>query len=164
MNKNEKRVRFNIVDLIVLIVIVCAVAVIAVSHFLSKDSGNGEMKTVEFTFYAESVDDTVVNTLEKGQAVSEGYTEAFFGNILDLKFGESISYLDKRNVDGSYSFVTAKQSEYSSVTIKSVVDCKFTDLGVMIDGKLYGVGHTLELLAGDTRFTARIRDISVVGE
>lgn len=164
MNKNEKRARFNIVDLIVLIVIVCAVAVIVISRFLSKDSDNGEMKKVEFTFYAESVDDTVVNILKEGQAVSEGYTEAFFGNISDLKFGESISYLDKKNDDGSYSFITTKQPGYSSVTIKCVDDCRFTDLGVMIDGKLYGVGHTLELLAGDTRFTARIRDIKVVGE
>ena len=53
MSENTKKVKFNIVDVLIVILIIAAVAVIGVSKFMSSDSEGADTKTVKFTFFAE---------------------------------------------------------------------------------------------------------------
>lgn len=165
MNKNEKKFRFNIVDVIVILIILCAVAVIGVSRVMSKNSEYGDLKDVEIVFYSETVSDSVKDILKAGDIAADGTTKVVFGAIDQPVFEESRSYLPSHystESEEGYKYIVTTQPDCSSVTVRCVVNCRFSDIGAVIDGNIYGVGHTLELLVGDARFSARVRDINVV--
>ena len=164
MGENKKKVRFNIVDALVVILVIAAVAVIGVSKFMASESASGDAKTVKITFFAEEVSNAIADGITEGSVVTDSVTEVKFGPCDSVELGESISYISSKDESGAYKYIATSRPGYSSVTITCTVDCKYTTIGAMLEDNIYGVGHTLDILVGNGRFTARVRDIVVVEE
>ena len=153
---NTKK-RINIIDLLVVVVALIAVAVIGVSKFTGKDSVNGENKKMIITFYSEEVSESIADYIKDGDIISDSTTKVVFGNA-KITTDDSVSYIatDKNE------YIKATRAGYKSITIICETEAVFSDIGAVFDGNIYGVGHTLTLLVGDSRFTARIKDIEIV--
>ncbi|MBE6570753.1 MAG: DUF4330 family protein [Ruminococcaceae bacterium] len=164
MSEKAKKIRFNVIDLLVIILIIAAIAVIGVSKFMSSDAAGGQVKTMKITFFAEEVSDSIVESIEEGSIVSDSITEVKFGGCSEIKFGESISYISSKMDDGSYKYIATSRPGYKSITLSCTVTGKYSTIGAVLEDNIYGVGHTLDLLVGNSRFTARVRDIVVVEE
>lgn len=153
---NAKK-RINIIDLLVVLVVCIAAVVIGASKFIDKSAENANMKNMIITFYAEEVSNSIADGMKNGDKVSDKKTDVVFGNCT-IEKGESVSYITNENKE----FVKASRNGYSSVTIKCETVAQYTDIGIVYDDNIYGVGHTLTLLVGDTRFTARVKNIEIV--
>lgn len=164
MSENNKKAKFNIVDALIVILLISAVAVIGVAKFMSSDSASGDVKTLKITFFAEEVSDSIANGIKQGSIVSDSITEVKFGPCDSVELSESISYISSKDESGSYKYIATSRPGYSSVTLTCTVSAKYSTIGAIIEDNIYGVGHTLDILVGNGRFTARVRDIVVVEE
>ncbi len=153
--KSKKRI--NVIDLLVIVVALVAVLVIGVSKFTDKGSVNGENKKVIITFYSEEVSESIAEYTKDGDIVSDSTTEVVFGNA-NIEIEDSVSYIatDKNEYNKT------SRNGYRAITIKCETEAVYSDLGAVFGDNIYGVGHTLTLLVGDSRFTARVKDIEVV--
>ena len=153
--KGKKRI--NIIDLLVVVVLLLAVAVVGVSKFVGGDTVGGEMKKMRITFYSEEVSDSIAEAMKDGDVVSDSITEVVFGNA-QIDVAESASYIatDKNE------YIKTVRNGYSSVTISCETEALYSNIGAVFDEYIYGIGHTLTLLVGDSRITARVRDIEVL--
>lgn len=150
--------RINIIDLLVIIVAVAAIAVVGASKLLGGDSIEGEKEKVRITFYSEEVADTIAEAIvDKEFVISDSALDVVFGKGR-AEIDESVSYIatDKNE------YIKTTREGYSAVTIICETECLYTDIGAVFDEFVYGVGHTLTLFAGDSRFTARVKDIEVL--
>ncbi len=155
--KSKKRI--NIIDLLVAIVLLVAIAVFGVSKFVGGDSVDGEIKKMRITFYSEEVSDSIAGAMKDGDVVSDSVMEVVFGNA-KIDVAQSASYIatDKNE------YIKTVRDGYNSVTISCETEALYSDIGVVFDEYIYGIGHTLTLLVGDSRITARVRDIEVLGD
>ena len=155
--KTKKRI--NVIDLLVVVVLVIAIAVFAASKIVGGDSVDGEIKKMRITFYSEEVSDSIAEAMKDGDAVSDSVIEVQFGNAkIDVE--DSVSYIatDKNE------YIKTTRSGFSSVTISCETEALYSDLGAVFDEYIYGIGHTLTLLVGDSRITARVSDIELLEE
>lgn len=162
MSENTKKIRFNVIDALIVVLIIAAVAVVAVSKFMSSDSAEGQNKTMKITFFAEEVSDSVANNVKNGNVVTDNMTEVVFGGCSDVEFDDSISYVSSKDDSGTYKYICTSRPGYKSITFSCTVTGKYTTIGAVLDDNIYGVGHTIELLVGNSRFTARVKDIVAV--
>ena len=155
---NAKK-RVNIIDLLVIVVALVAMLVVGASKLAGESSVNGENKKIVITFYSEEVSESIADHVKDGDTVSDSTTDVVFGKA-KVETGESVSYIatDKNE------YIKASRNGYRSITIKCETNAVYSDIGVVYDDNIYGVGHTLTLLAGDARFTARVKDIEIVEE
>ena len=153
---NAKK-RINIIDLLVVLVVCIAAVVIGASKLIGTSAENAEMKDMIITFYAEEVSNSIADGMNDGDKVSDKTTDVVFGNGI-IEKGESVSYITNENNE----FIKVSRKGYSSVTIKCETNAMYTDIGIVYDDNIYGVGHTLTLLVGDSRFTARVKNIEIV--
>ena len=164
MSEKTKKTKFNVIDLLVIILIAAAVCVVAVSKLMSSDTAGGQAKTMKITFFAEEVSDSIAESIEEGSIVSDSITEVKFGGCTEIKLGDSISYISSKGDDGAYKYIATSRPGYKSITLSCTVTGKYSTIGAVLEDNIYGVGHTLDLLVGNSRFTARVRDIVVVEE
>ncbi len=164
MSEKTRKTRFNVIDILVVLLVVVAIGVIGVSKFMSSDSANGELKTMKITFFAEEVSDSIADGIEQGSVVSDSAMKVTFGVCDDVVLDESVSYISSKDENGTYKYISTSRPGYSSVTLSCTVTGKYSTIGAVLEEKIYGVGHTLDLLVGNARFTARVRDIVVVEE
>ena len=164
MSEKTKKVKFNVIDFLVVILIVAAVAVVGVSKIIGSDSADGDIKTMRITFFAEEVSDSVAGSIEEGASVADSVTKVRFGSCESVALDESISYISSKDDMGAYKYISTSRPGYSSVTLSCTVTGKYSTIGAVLEDNIYGVGHTLDLLVGNSRFTARVRDIVIVEE
>ncbi len=146
--------KINIIDLVVILILVAAIAVLGVK-FLGK--GGDEVQTLEMKFYIEEVDNWVAEKIQNGDALYDGTYEIDLGEVTNVEPGEPMTW--GLTQDGQY--VLAPRAGYCSLTITGEVQGVKTDIGAEVDGNLYGVGHSMVLYAGDSKLYLRVHDISV---
>ncbi len=158
IDKNGKLFgKINIIDLVVIIILVAAVAVVGVSKFRS-DNISSSVKTLVVSYYAEEIKDAAAQKIAVGDSVFDEACSKDLGIVCaEPEISESISYIV--NTDNEY--IRSARPGYSSIIIQAELTVELTDYGFVIDDMTYGVGHTLSLLAGDTRFSARVYDIKI---
>ncbi len=164
MSEKTRKTKFNVIDLLVVVLIVVAAGVICVSKIMSSDSVGGETKTMRITFFAEEVSNSVADGIAEGSIVSDSITKVNFGGCDSVILDDSISYISSGDDGGVYKYISTSRPGYSSVTLSCTVTGKYSTIGAVLDDNIYGVGHTLDILVGNSRFTARVRDIVVVEE
>lgn len=159
MNKKVFK-RINIIDLIVILVLVFAVA--AAGVFFVRSRKNQEIVTEQTSllvvkFYTEEVSDFVADKLEVGATLFDADKEVDMGSITNFEIGNAIVY---GGIDaGSYEVV--HKEGYKSVTITGEVQGVKNATGALIGGEQYGVGHSMTLRAGDAKIYLRVYDIGV---
>ncbi len=146
--------KINIIDLLVILILVAAIAVVGVRFLAPKDTGTD---VLQMQFYVEEVNDWVADKIEIGDSLYDGTYEMDLGKVTNIETGEPMTW--GLTQEGQY--VLAPRDGYCSLTITGEVVGTKTDIGAEIDGNLYGVGHSMVLYAGDAKIYLRVQDISV---
>ena len=161
MNKNGKIFgKINIIDLIVVLVVVFAVAaagVFVIRNRRAAKVAQAQNTTLIMKFYTEELSDFVADKLQVGSTLFDADKDVNLGKMTDVEIGSSVVYGGINA--GSYEVVN-KEGYKSAVITGEVVGVK-NELGAMVDGVQYGVGHSLVLRAGDAKIYLRVYDIGI---
>ncbi len=157
----KKKFKFNIIDAIVLLVIVAVIAFVASNLFgdsIQNGSGAADAaknQTYIMSYFFEEVPDFAAEMIDKGTVVSD---EAFghkLGKLVDVEFGDSVSFA--ANDQGQ--IVKSSKEGYKSVALKVEVKGNAFDHGIEVEKIKYVVGHTMTLYAGKAKLYGRISGI-----
>ena len=151
-NAAKKR-KFNIVDLIFLLVIIAAVAVVAVK-FIS--NAQNKTKSAEYTvvLHSDDIPATALNSFKNGDEVLDDVGKVF-GRITDIQTAEAIVY----GVDSAGRNVAGPKEGYVSVDI--TVNCSGTanDHYLTVSGIKYDSNASFTFICGQSMLWLRISDI-----
>lgn len=147
--------KINIIDLIVLLVIIAAVAIVGLSF--AKGDSTESQDTLVMKYYIEEANDFVAEKVQVGDMLYDDNEEIELGKVTDVEIGEPVSWAG--TADGQY--VQVSRDGFSSMIITGEVAGTKTDIGAEINGVKYGVGHTMVLRAGDAKLYLRVYDIAV---
>lgn len=153
-NKGRVFGKVSIIDIFfVIIVLVLGALVLFKLGFLSSDQGLvGNENKIEIVFYQEEINDFSANNVHIGDPASEALQNIGFGNVIDVKIGESISW--DATVDGTQT--PASREGYSSIYITMEANGSLGSNGINIGGSTYYIGQTITLRAGNSIFYGKI--------
>ncbi|MBQ4110504.1 MAG: DUF4330 domain-containing protein [Clostridia bacterium] len=149
--------KINIIDLIIIIVAVCAVAFIGY-RYLAPDPDMVLPSKIQVKYYAEMVDDSVAALPKVGDPISDPSSKNQLGVITAVERGDSVVY----NTDADGKIVKATYPGYSSLIITSELEAEKAANGIELNKAKYAIGHTFTMYCGNTRFTTKIYDIQVL--
>lgn len=147
--------KINVIDFLVLMVVVLAVAAVAVFLFMPR----GGADTLIMKFRIEEVDEFVAKKVNVGDPLYDDTYSLDLGFVTDVELGDSISYSSQIDEDNIWTAIS-REGYYSMIITGECTGTK-TKLGAEIGGKKYGVGHTFVLRAGDAKLYLRVYDIAV---
>lgn len=159
---SQKKAKFNIVDIIVIIVLVLGIAFVGMKMFGGEEpaatSDPAAGSTYRVTFFAESVPQAVADTLVQGSKAENSSRNVDLGQLVEFSIGESVCYAADRN--GQY--VQSSKPGYVSVTMV----CELTGIdqstGLQVGQFMLNVGHSMGVRAGFTEISCYIIDIAPV--
>ena len=153
-----KKFKLNIIDIAIILVVVAACAFFG-WKFMTTGGVTAEPDKVEIVFFEEECPDFVPPNTKVGDRVLDGTENNYLGVVTDVLVDESITY----NVDERTDEVTIGHKEgYVSCYITAECEGTLSDNGIVINGTLYGVGHTVILHAGFGKYYLTIAEITPI--
>lgn len=154
----KKKFKFNIIDAVIILVIVL-LAVFVVSKLAGVGIGLGapQNRKCRITFYEEEAADFVIANSHVGDPVYDDTGATKLGTVTDVVTAPSVSFETE-----DHQIVEGSRSGYSAVYITSEVTGSQTDHGLVVDGTLYSVGHTLVVRAGQGKYYMTVYSIEFV--
>ncbi len=160
---NQKKAKFNIVDIIVILVLLAGVAFVAVRMFggeepaVTSDPAAGS--TYHVTFHAECVREDVANTLVLGSKAENASRNMDLGKLIDFTIDEAIAY----GTDSKGHVVQGTKPGYVSVTLT----CELTGVdqatGLQVGQFMLNVGHSMGVRCGFTELNMIVQNIAAAG-
>lgn len=156
---SQKKAKFNIVDIIVILVLIAGIAFVGVRMFggqepAAADPATGD--TYHVTFYAECVPEAVAGTLVSGSKSENASRNMDLGKLIDFTIGESVVYAP----DSKGSMVQSTQPGYVSVTLT----CELTGIeqptGLQVGQYMLNVGHAMGVRCGFTEIDTIVLSIA----
>ncbi|HHW49362.1 MAG TPA: DUF4330 domain-containing protein [Clostridiaceae bacterium] len=157
--------KISIVDILVLLVIIAAVA--GASYKFAKSSTaspifSKQEDNIRIQFYQPEVPEFIAKAVKIGDPAREALQGTSFGTVSDIVIGESVSW----GADENGNSVKSSKEGYVSVLITMDAKGIIGDNGVTIGKSIYHVGETITLYAGNAGFYSsyspgRISDISI---
>lgn len=149
--------KINLIDLLVIIVVVAAVAFLGFK-FLGPAEDTGGTQKVIVSVYCEEASTFAVDKLAVGDEIYDSAANTVLGSLSSWETGDSESYLT--NPSGVIV-------PYSKETFRSVVaeiECAgvIGPHGVTINGTLYGIGHSMAIYSGNCKMFVRVSEIQAV--
>jgi len=157
IDKNGKLFgKINIIDFIVILVLVAAVAVFGGKMLLGRNqSAENAQQTFTMEFYADEVPDYVPEHVIAGEPIYDAEEDVLMGEVVSCEVLPSKSY--NHNDEGKV--VVSEKEGFASVKIVGKMQGQLTDLGAVIGGETYGVGHTFTVRMGKAKMYLKISDI-----
>ena len=160
---NQKKAKFNIVDIIVILVLLAGVAFVAVRMFGGEEpaaiADPAAGSTYHVTFHAECVREDVANTLVLGSKAENASRNMDLGKLIDFSIDESIIY----TTDSKGNFIKTTKPDYVSVTLT----CELTGVdqatGLQVGQFMLNVGHSMGVRCGFTELNMIVQNIAAAG-
>ena len=157
---NQKKAKFNIVDIIVILILVAGIAFVGVRMFGGEepavDANAGAGSTYHVTFHAECVREDVANTLVLGSKSENASRNMDLGTLIDFSIGEAIAY----GTDSNGNVVQGTKPGYVSVTLT----CELTGIdqstGLQVGQFMLNVGHAMGVRCGFTELNMIVQNIA----
>lgn len=149
--------KINLIDLIVVILIIALLAFVALK-VIGGQNDAPVLTAVEISFFSDEVPDYVADYIHEGDKALDSAEDVNMGTVKSVMLGAPISYLT--DIDGQTREV--EKNGYCSVNLTIDAVCQMTENGAMIDGTLYGVGHTMVLYAGQAKLWVKVSGITPV--
>ena len=160
---NQKKVKFNIVDIIVILLLIAGIAFVGV-----KMLGGGEATPVvsdpatgsayRVTFYAECVPEYVTDTLVKGSSSENTSRNMDLGTLVEFSTAPSIIY----SFDSNGICVQSEKPGYVSVTLVCEVTGIQQPTGLQVGQFMLNIGHYMGVRCGNTEINVNVQDITPV--
>ena len=157
---NQKKVKFNIVDIIVILILVAGIAFVGVRMFGGEEpaveANAGAGSTYHVTFHAECVREDVANTLVLGSKSENASRNMDLGTLIDFSIDEAIAY----GTDSKGNVVQGPKPGYVSVTLT----CELTGIdqstGLQVGQFMLNVGHSMGVRCGFTELNMIVQNIA----
>ena len=157
---NQKKAKFNIVDIIVILILVAGIAFVGVRMFGGEEpaveANAGAGSTYHVTFHAECVREDVANTLVLGSKAENASRNMDLGTLIDFTIGEAIAY----GTDSKGNVVQGTKPGYVSVTLT----CELTGIdqstGLQVGQFMLNVGHSMGVRCGFTELNMIVQNIA----
>lgn len=159
---NQKKVKFNIIDIIVILALLAGAVFLGVKMFGNKapaavtDPATGS--TYRVTFHAECVPADVAATLVLNSKAENASRNMDLGRLVDFSIADSIIYV----ADGKGNFVKTTKPDYVSVTLV----CELTGIdqstGLQVGQYMLNVGHSMGVRCGFTEINTMVKNIAPV--
>ena len=157
---SQKKVKFNIVDIIVILVMIAGIAFVGVKMFggqepaASADPASGAPYLV--TFHADCVPEEVAATLSVGSKSENASRNMDLGTLIDFSIDEAIAY----GTDSKGNVVQGTKPGYVSVTLT----CELTGIdqstGLQVGQFMLNVGHAMGVRCGFTELNMIVQNIA----
>ena len=157
---NQKKAKFNIVDIIVILILVAGIAFVGVRMFGGEEpaveANAGAGSTYHVTFHAECVREDVANTLVLGSKSENTSRNMDLGTLIDFSIDEAIAY----GTDSKGNVVQGTKPGYVSVTLT----CELTGIdqstGLQVGQFMLNVGHSMGVRCGFTELNMIVQNIA----
>lgn len=155
----KKKFRFNVVDVIVLVVILAAVAFVG-SFFLGGGFGGDGGAEFEVTYLCEEVPEFAASIIKNGDKVLDEQQETELGEVTEVVIGESRTY----TTTDMGEIRCLGKPYYNCVMLTTRVKAQKYDYGMMVDSSKYGVGHSITIRVGSAKIFGRVSGIRLIEE
>lgn len=159
---NQKKVKFNIVDILVILVLIAGAVFLGIRMFggeepaVTPNSSVGS--TYRVTFNAECVRADVASTLVKGSKAENASRNMDLGYLVDFTIADAIAY----GTDAEGNVVQGTKPGYVSVTLV----CELTGIdqstGLQVGQFMLNVGHSMGVRCGFTELNMVVQNIEPV--
>jgi hypothetical protein len=157
---HQKKAKFNIVDIIVILILVAGIAFVGVRMFGGEEPAveatAGSGSTYHVTFHAECVREDVANTLVLGSKSENASRNMDLGTLIDFSIDEAIAY----GTDSKGNVVQGTKPGYVSVTLT----CELTGIdqstGLQVGQFMLNVGHSMGVRCGFTELNMIVQNIA----
>ena len=159
---NQKKVKFNIVDILVILVLIAGAVFLGIRMFggeepaVTPNSSVGS--TYRVTFNAECVRADVASTLVKGSKAENASRNMDLGYLVDFTIEDAIAY----GTDSQGNVVQSTKPGYVSVTLV----CELTGIdqstGLQVGQFMLNVGHSMGVRCGFTELNMVVQNIEPV--
>lgn len=159
---NQKKVKFNIVDILVILVLIAGAVFLGIRMFggeapaVTVNASAGD--TYRVTFHTECVRNQVADTLVLGSKSENASRNMDLGYLVDFTVEDSIVY----TTDSEGNQIKTTREGYSSVTLV----CELTGIdqstGLQVGQYMLNVGHSMGVRCGFTEITCYVVDIDLV--
>ena len=157
-NKGKLFGKINVIDFLLILVVVLAVAFFAVKMLGPTDGTTAKDELIRVEYFAEEVSDFVVDCINVGDSLTDDAGNIDLGTIIDIETGPSQSY----GTDANGEWVLSSREHFKSLRIISEVKGRITPYGAEIEGSPYGVGHSMTLRAGTGKVWIRVSGIEKI--
>lgn len=157
----KKRVRFTVVDAVVLVVIVAIIAFVGMKFagvsLFTGENGDESMKTNTYivSYYIEEVPDFAAKQVKTGDPVTDDVRNHSLGKVTGVEIGPSVSF----NADSNGIVQKSSKEGYCSVILTTEVEADEYKHGIEISKTHYVVGHSMTLYAGGAKMYGRVHSI-----
>lgn len=154
----KKKFKFNIIDVIVLVVLIAAICFAGYKLFFDHlgEGFNQKEQELSYTieFFCEESPTYSAELVQVGDKLVDEYMDVSLGTVTSVELAPSVSYAT--NAEGNY--VTSTKEGYSSVKITTDLEFKGApyEHGIQIETSKYGVGHSMTFRAGKAKLYGRI--------
>ena len=155
---SQKKAKFNIVDIIVVLILVVCIAFLGMRMM-------GRQEAVEtgsylLTFRADCVPQEIAATLSADAAAKDNGRNIALGTVVEFTTGESIVY----GYDSEGSCVASQKPGHVSVTLV----CELTGIdqstGLQVGQFMLNVGHNMGVRCGNTEINCNVWNIAPATE
>ena len=153
----KKKFKFNLVDVIVILVIIAAIAFMGMKFF-SGNTGNSSTVKYKISFFCEEVPSFAAEAINVGDYVTDDDKNSAMGIVEEVNLAPSQSYADTS--DGKK--LLAPKEGYNSVEVVAVVDAQEFQHGIMVNAAKYGVGHSLTIRVGKAKIYGRVSGLEKI--
>ncbi len=153
----EKKVKFNVVDVIVILVIVAVVAFVG-TMFFGGGLGGSSASTYEVTYLCEEVPSFAATVIEVGDKVLDEQKDTDLGKVTAVEISDSRTYAVTD--DGEVRCVP--KEHYNCVSLTTEVKAQDYDFGMIAGSSKYGVGHSITIRVGKAKIFGRVSGIKKI--
>lgn len=156
---SQKKPKFNIVDILVILILVAAVAFLAVRMFGSQDPADALVDGAKYTvtFRADCVPEEVAATLKAESACENSERTMDLGKLLSFTTGESVTYTTDR--DGRW--VVTEKPGHVSVTLVCELTATGMPTGLRLGKYMLNVGQQMAVCFGMTELPVTVSAIAI---
>lgn len=158
---SQKKAKFNIVDIIVIIVLIAGVAFVGVRMFGGQEPANAAnptTNTYHVTLFAECVPEEVAATLVPGSVAENASRNMDLGKLVDFTIGESVFY----TADSKGNPVRTTKPGHVSVALVFELSGTEQPTGLEVGKFKLNIGHTMGVCCGLTEIEGYVQSISLV--
>lgn len=155
----KKKVKFNVIDAIVILVIVAAVALVGYK-VVGGRIGGSDADTYTVKFSCDEVPDFAATIIQVGDEVVDEQKDVPLGTVTDVKLDGSRTYTTTS--DGDIRIVPKQY--YYSVELTTTLKANEYEHGLMVNSSKYGVGHSITIRVGKAKIFGRVSYIEKVEE
>lgn len=157
-NQKTKR-KFNIIDIIFILVIVVALVAVGIKFFGDSQTARTSNEYI-VTFHTDDAPATALAPVKIGDSVIDETGEIPLGKVESITLGDSLVYTT--NSDGQ--MLTSTKEGYNSADITVKVTATGSSNYITVGGTKYCINHGLTVRCGMTKLYLRITDIQPVSK